>query len=113
MPIGDYKHLVVFQDPGPALPDGAGGYTQTWADLAPGTWRVSVRPAGVGDLERVGSGTVITQGASIVAGHYHAGVSTRSRMLYNGKTWSVTGARFVDTIPPSMELAVVEQMRPI
>ena len=53
-----------------------------------------------------------TQGAAIVSGHYHAGVSTRSRMLYNGKTWSVTGVRYIDTIPPAMDLAVVEQVRP-
>ena len=112
MAIGDYRHLVVFQDPGPALPDGAGGYTQTWTDLAPATWKVAVRPAAASDLERVGSGTVTTQGAAIVSGHYHAGVSTRSRMLYNGKTWSVTGVRYIDTIPPAMDLAVVEQVRP-
>lgn len=109
MPV--YPKLVVFQDPGPALPDGAGGYTQTWADIPPGTWRVSVRPAAVADLERLGAGTVITQGASVVRGHYHAGVSTRSRMLFNGKTWSITGVVSVDTIPPAMELAVVEQIR--
>ena len=112
MPIGDYRHVVVFQDPGAPVPDGAGGYTQTWADLPPGTWKVSVRPAAVADLERVAAGTVVTQGSSIVRGHYHPGVSTKTRMLYNGSTWSITGARYLDTIPPSMELAVVEQVRP-
>jgi len=112
MALGDYRHLVIFQDPGPALPDGAGGYTQTWMDLEPGTWRVSVRTAAASDLERVAAGTVMSQGASIVAGHYHPGVSTKTRMLYNGKTYSVTAARYLDTLPPSMELAVVEQVRP-
>jgi len=112
MPVGDYKHLVVFQEPGPPIPDGRGGYTQAWSDIAPGTWKVAVLPAAVADLERVAAGAVITQGASIVRGHYHAGVSTRSRMLFNGKTFSITGARYVDTRPPSMELAVVEQVRP-
>ena len=110
MPIGDYKHLVTFQDPGPAVPDGVGGYTQSWTDLAPGLWRVSVLPAAVRDLERVAAGTVITQGTSIVSGHYHSGVSTRTRMLFNGKTYSVTGVRYVDLVPPRMELAVVEQV---
>jgi len=56
MPIGDFRHVVVFQDPGPAIPDGAGGYTQSWADIAPGTWKVSIRPATVADVERVAAG---------------------------------------------------------
>ena len=113
MALGDRKHLVVFQDPaGPPVPDGAGGYTQTWADIPPGTWKVAVLPASVRDLERVAPGTVVSQGASIVEGAYLPSVSTRSRMLYNGKTYSVTAARYLDTLPPSMELAVVEQVRP-
>lgn len=110
MPV--YPTLVVFQDPSPALPDGAGGYTQTWTDIPPGTWKVSVRPAAAADLERVGAGTVTTQGAALVRGHYHAGVTTKSRMLYNGKTWSITGVGYVNTLPPAMELTVVEQVRP-
>ena len=110
--IGDYKHLVTFQDPGPAVPDGVGGYTQTWADLSPATWKVQIAPAAAADLERVAAGTVLTQATSIVRGHYHPGVSTQTRMLYNGKTFAITGARYVDERPPKMELAAVELVTP-
>jgi len=110
--IGDYTHLVTFQDPGPAVPDGVGGYTQTWADLAPATWKVQIAPAAAADLERVAAGTVLTQPTSIIRGHYHPGVSTHTRMLYNGKTYAITGTRYVDERPPKMELAAVELVTP-
>jgi len=109
--IGDYKHLVTFQDP-TRTPDGVGGYTETWADLSPATWKVAIVPAAAADLERLVPGTVLTQATSRVLGHYHPGVSTSTRMLYNGKTFAITGAIYVDTLPPTMELAAVETVIP-
>ena len=111
MSIGDYKNLVTFQEP-TRTPDGVGGYTEAWADLSPATWKVAIIPASAADLERVAPGTVITQATSKVLGHYHPGVSTASRMLYNGKTYAITGAMYVDTLPPTMELAAVELVTP-
>jgi len=107
--IGDFKHLVTFQERTTA-PDGAGGYTETWQDLSPATWKVQIAPAAAADLERVAAGTVLTQATSIIRGRYHPGVSTQTRMLYNGKTYAITGAVFVDRRPPEMELAAVETM---
>ena len=52
MARGEYRHSVLFQNPGPPVPDGDGGFTQSWIDLVPPTWRVStlkgkrLRPAG-------------------------------------------------------------------
>ena len=111
--IGHQRHLVTFQDPGPAIPDGAGGYTQTWADLSPATWFVAILPLPAGDLERVsGGGSVMTTGTYLIRGRYHPGVSTKSRMLFSGRTFSVTGTRNVDERAITMELAVVEQVTP-
>jgi len=111
--IGDYRHLVTFEDPGPAVPDGAGGYTQTWQGLTPPTWKVSITPATAADLERIsGGGSVVTTATALVRGHYHPGVSTKTRMLFNGKTYSVTGTRSVDERGIRMELAAVEQVTP-
>ncbi|RPH52601.1 MAG: hypothetical protein EHM91_00040 [Planctomycetota bacterium] len=111
--IGDYRHRVTFQDPGPAVPDGAGGYTQTWQDLTPPTWQVQIAPATVADLERIsGGGSVVTTGGSVVRGHYHPGVSTKTRMLFNGKTYSITGVRSIEERGIKMELSVVEQVTP-
>ena len=108
MPIGDYKHVVTFQDP-VDVPDGLGGYTQTWQDLAPATWRVQVAPSAASDQERSAGGTVMTAVLTTIRGHYHPGVSTRTRMLHNGKTYAITAATFVDERPPRMELSAVEQ----
>ena len=109
--IGTYKHEVRFQDRVTA-PDGAGGYTETWQDLSPAPWRVSIKPAAAADLERVAAGTVLTQQTSIIRGHYHPGVTTGARMLYKGKTYAITGAVYVDALPPAMELAAVETLTP-
>jgi SPP1 family predicted phage head-tail adaptor len=111
--IGDYRHLVTFQDPGDPVPDGVGGYTQTWADLTPPTWRVQVAPAAAHDLERISAGgSVTTTATHVVRGRYHPGVSTKTRMLFNGKTYSITGARTEDERGVLMELTAVEQGTP-
>jgi head-tail adaptor len=109
--IGDYKHLVTFQDP-VDVPDGVGGYTQTWHDLTPPTWKVQIAPVSATDQERSSGGTVMTAVLATVRGHYHPGVTTRTRMLYNGKTYQITAATAVDDRPPTMELMAVEQGTP-
>jgi len=110
--IGDYRHLVTFQDPSAAVPDGAGGYTQTWGDLSPATWYVQIEPAGAGDLERLAAGSVLTTASHMVRGRYHPGVSTKSRMLFSGRTFAITGTRNVDERSILMELGAVEQVTP-
>jgi len=110
--IGDFRHLVTFQDPSAAVPDGAGGYTQTWSDLQPATWFVAVQPAGAGDLERLAAGSVITPASHVVRGRYHPGVSTKTRMLFSGRTFAITGTRNVDERSIHMELVAVEQVTP-
>ena len=111
--IGDFRHVVTFQDPSAAVPDGAGGYTQTWADLQPAQWFVQVQQAPIGDLERTAAGgSVITTASHVVRGRYHPGVSTKTRMLFNGKTYSITGTRTPDERGILMELAAVEQVTP-
>jgi head-tail adaptor len=110
--IGKRRHLVTFQEPGPTVPDGAGGYTQTWADLPP-TWYVEIQSQPVGDVERTSAGGSVQSTPSfVVRGRYHPGVSTRTRMLFNGKTYSITGTKNVDERGLDMELAAVEQVTP-
>lgn len=110
--IGDQRHLVTFQDPGPPIPDGAGGYTQSWSDLSPATWYVAIAPASAADLERVAAGTVITQASHVIHGRYHPGVSTKSRMLFSGRTFAITGTRNVGERSIQMELTAIEQVTP-
>ena len=74
MAIGDFRHTVFFQKPGPAVPDGDGGYTQSWIDLVPPAWRVSIEPATSADLERVtvGHGDVARRRISCAGGFIRA-----------------------------------------
>jgi head-tail adaptor len=88
--IGTDEHLVRFEDPGPPVPDGEGGYTETWTPLDPPTWYVRVRPATAKDAERVLAGTVITHLSHLVHGRFHPGVTTRTRMIFDGATYLVT-----------------------
>lgn len=106
MEIGSYRHRVTFQNPGAAVPDGDGGYTQTWTDLA--EWYVSIQPASARDLERVAAGTVIATATHIIRGRYLAGVSTQTRMVFNGRTFEITGVSNLEERNILMELVAVE-----
>jgi head-tail adaptor len=88
--IGQDRELVTFENPDPPVPDGEGGYTQTWTALVPATWYVRVRAATARDAEKVTAGTVITHVSHLVHGRYHPGVSTLTRMIWKGQTYQVT-----------------------
>jgi head-tail adaptor len=107
--IGQDRQAVVFQNPTRTL-DADGGYTDTFSDLAPGRWWASVTPAAPNDLERPVSGTVITQSTYLVRAWYHPGVTTRSRMLFDGRVFAIAGTRNVDERGQRMELLAVERV---
>ena len=85
-----YRHLVLLQNPGPPVPDGDGGFLQSWTDLPP-TWQCSINPATEHDLERVAAGTVLSSATYIVKGRYRGDVTTQSRLIFNGRRFSITG----------------------
>lgn len=91
MSIGDERHLVRLQNPVTTIPDGDGGFTQTWADLTPATWHVSITPATARDLERVAAGTVLSTATYILRGKFHPQVTTQTRVLFGARAFSVTG----------------------
>ena len=102
--IGQQRWLVTFEDPDPPVPDGEGGYLQTWTAVVPPTWFVRVRPATARDAERVTAGTVITHVSHVVYGRFHPGVSTRTRMIHKGQTYHVTSVINVEDRDSDMEL---------
>lgn len=108
MAINEYRHRVLFQNPAAPVSDGDGGWTLTWADTVPGAWFVSIEPATARDLERVTAGTVISTASHIVKGRYHPQVTTKSRMVFNGRTFSITGVANVEERSIFMELIAVE-----
>ena len=91
MSTDGYRHVVTPQKPGPAVPDGDGGSTSSWIDLAPATWHCSIEPASARDLERVAAGTVLSTASYIVKGRYRSDITTQARLLHHGRQFSVTG----------------------
>ena len=108
MARGEYRHTVLFQNPGPPVPDGDGGFTQSWIDLVPPTWRVSIKPATARDLERVAGGSVISSASHIVRGDFHPDVTTLTRIVFDGRVLAITGKQNLDERDVTMELVAVE-----
>jgi head-tail adaptor len=71
-------------------------------------WRVSIAPATARDLERVASGTVISTATHIVTGRYHPQVNTQTRMLFDGRTFSINSVANLGELGITMKLVAVE-----
>jgi SPP1 family predicted phage head-tail adaptor len=108
--IGTYRHVVTVQAPTGSVADGEGGWTEGWADLTPAEWHVSISPASARDLERVGSGTVITSATHLITGRYRPDVTTATRALFEGRLFAITGVRNTDERNVVLECTAEEQL---
>lgn len=107
--VAERPHRVTLQNPGPSVPDGDGGFNQTWFDLAPAAMSAKIAPATAADLERVAAGTVIATASHIVTMPYHPQVTTQTRIIFNGRTLFVKGVsnpeeRNVETVAICQEV---------
>jgi head-tail adaptor len=84
MNVGSLRHLVTLEVPGPAQPDGDGGFTLTWAPLTPATWRAAIEPAPA--LEGVVAGTVQAVATHVLRGRYHPGITMQTRITKGART---------------------------
>lgn len=82
---------MTLQNPGAAVPDGDGGYTQVFANLDPPQMWAEIKPATARDLERVAAGTVLSTATHLITMRYHAGVTTQTRVLFDDRIFNVTG----------------------
>lgn len=105
---GAYRHVVQVEGPGPAVPDGDGGYTEGFGPLTPATWHCAISQATPKDLENIGSGTVIAQATHIVKGRYHAGITTKARLMFHGRILNVVAVVNVDERNIELHLACAE-----
>ena len=102
--IGQDRHLVLFESPGPAVPDTEGGFVRAWSPLSPASWYVRIRPATARDVERALAGTLITHRSYVIHGRYHPGVTLATRMTFEGEVYQVTSVINVDERDREMEL---------
>jgi len=84
--VGENRNLVTVENPGPQVPDGEGGYTQSYVKDKP--WRAAIQKATVRLSESRFSSTVLAHATHILIGRYHKGISTHSRL-----TWTDFGKR--------------------
>src|SRR3954465_6025257 len=87
--IGAYRHRVTLEAPGEPVPDPDGGFTEDYAPLDPPTWDCAITQASVRTLEAIGAGSVIAQAPHLIRGRYHKGITTQTRVIFAGRTFSV------------------------
>lgn len=110
--VADRPHRISLQNPGPAVPDGDGGSTQTYTDLDPPRLFARIVPATGKDLERVAAGTVLSTLSRLISLPYHPQVTTQTRVSWTdlvGKAHvaNVTGVS-ADERSVELELVCVE-----
>jgi head-tail adaptor len=90
MARGDQRHLVTLEQPGDPVPDGLGGFTEAWTPLDPPTWYAAITAATARDLERLAAGSTLqTTELHLVRGDFHPGVTTETRLSFEGRAFEV------------------------
>lgn len=89
MVIGNFRHRVRLESPGDPVPDGKGGYIETWAPLDPAEWFCSIQAAAPQVIERLTAGPIQATATHLVRGRYHPGMTTETRILFEGRTLQV------------------------
>jgi len=90
MARGDWRHVVTFQNPGPA---------GTWIDLDPAAWCVSLTQTtgdDIGVFIEPSAGTPISSASYLVRGDFHPGVTTKTRMVFGSQTFAITSVENID-----------------
>jgi SPP1 family predicted phage head-tail adaptor len=93
MRIGSLRHRVTLQAPGELIPDGDGGYTESWTVLGRRI-PAAVEPATARTLERIAANAVASTASHLVTVRYLPGVTTKTRVVFHDvvdRTMSVTG----------------------
>ena len=106
------RHRVTLNAPGPPVPDGEGGYTDSVTTLvsrAP----AAVQPATAAILERLGANTVSPMATHLVTLRYLPGVTTKTEVVFHDVTdraLAITGVYDFEARHRVLELACVERM---
>jgi head-tail adaptor len=96
MAIGAYRHRLAVENPGTTVPDGDGGYTAAYAPADPPYVDASITAATARDLERVTAGTVLATATHLIRTRFHPGITTDTRLLFEGRRFEVQSVQNVD-----------------
>lgn len=89
MGIGAFRHVVTLDDPGDPVSDPDGGWMPGWTPLDPPTWHCAIQQPAARTLESIGAGSVEAQATHMLTGRYHPGISTQTRVTFEGRTFNV------------------------
>lgn len=108
MDVGTLRHLVTLEGPGPAVPDGDGGFTRAWSPLSPSQMWASIMPATARDLERLVANTVQSTASHVITMRFHPQVNTQTRIVFGARTFQVNGVQNPEEKNVELRIAATE-----
>jgi head-tail adaptor len=103
------RHKVALSQPGAAVPDGEGGFTQGEAPLAPAFWWCSIRAATALDMQRIVAGTPQATATHLLRGQYHPGITIDTKITRaDGRIYQVQSVQNDDERNIALTLVCAE-----
>lgn len=81
---GKLDHSITVENP-TRVEDPGGGYTETWATIAPNPLPAGIEPATAVNLERIVANVVQSTATHIVTIRFHPGVTLQSRVSFTDR----------------------------
>ena len=94
--LGALRQVVTLSHPGAPVPDGDGGFTQSYTPLDPPTWRAAIEAATVRASERHFAATITAHASYILTGRYHPGIDTKTRLVWTDRSGEVHTGNVLD-----------------
>jgi head-tail adaptor len=112
---GDRTQRVQLDAAGKPVPDGDGGYTDTYSPLDPPQLFAKIEAATAASLERLTAGTVTAQASHVITMPFHPGITMQTRVQWTDVAGrphaaNVTSIDNVDERCHTLILGAVEQV---
>lgn len=107
---GKLRHSVALENPGSGTPNADGGFDSSWVALVPSPVSAAVEPAAQRSLERLVSNTVAAEVSHVVTIRYHPDVTTKTRVVFEGRYLYVVGMQDPEERHVELILACTERV---
>lgn len=97
---GAYRQIGSVYGTGTTSPDGDGGYIPRLEPLSPPEWRFAIEKATVSAGERHFGATVIAQATHILTGRFHAGITTKTQIVWVDRAGVSHSVNVIDVEDP-------------